>query len=269
MVSASIRSRTFRERKKQEMGVVEYMKTEANRKKLNRQFRRALTQTKHHDPVFIDVKTHMIFRHPFTMVISGPSGCGKTDFVKTLLFNRKQMFDVDFPEIVWHYGIAQKTHDEIRKIAPKIKFIQGLPDEEELAKNVKPKLLILDDLMKETHGDVVGGIFTRRSHHNNFSVIYIVQNLFPNQGKGKGEQRDISLNTKYIVLFKSPRDGLQPIILGTQMGRTKFISEAYRLSTRMAHGYLMLDFTQEVDDRLRVRTRIFPQDPKKIVFTED
>jgi hypothetical protein len=214
----------------------------------------------------IDIKAPMVFKHPFSKLIAGPSGSGKTMYLLTLLYNLKKMVDVKFKKIIWHYGVKQSAHEEAKKILPKIQFIEGLPKDEDLAQNKEPMLLIIDDLMKETQGDIVGGLFTRRSHHNSISCMYFLQNLFPNQGKGKGEQRDISLNAKYMVLFKNPRDGMQPIILGSQMGKAKFISECFRKATERPHGYLMLDFTQQADDDLRVRTRIFPQDEKNIVF---
>ena len=64
--------------------------------------------------------------------------------------------------------------------------------------NAKRKLLILDDLMRESSSDVILDLFTKGSHHN-ISVIFVAQNVFL---KGKA-QRDISLNTKYLVLLKT------------------------------------------------------------------
>jgi len=264
MVSSKDRSKSYRIRKTKKLGQIEFNKREAQRKKEKRRFYRQLFK----DVVIPCEKTYVVLKHPFTMLINGPSGSGKSEFVRNLLYNRYLMFDTDFDSIEWNYGVAQKTHNEIKDMVPDIKFSEGLPDDKELSKNTKPKLLILDDLMKETQGDIVGSIFTKRSHHNNMSVIYLVQNLFANQGKGKGEQRDISLNTKYMVLFKNPRDGMQPQILGSQMGKPKFIAEAYKKATLKPHGYLFLDFTQNGDDKLRVRTLIFPQDEKNIIFTE-
>ena len=65
----------------------------------------------------------------------------------------------------------------------------------------KRRLVILDDLMSEAD-DRVTKLFTKGSHHRNISVMFIVQNLF---GKNK-EQRTISLNSHYLVVFKNPRD---------------------------------------------------------------
>ena len=62
-------------------------------------------------------------------------------------------------------------------------------------------LIILDDLMDETD-QRVASLFTKKSHHRNISVMYIVQNLF-HRGK---HHRTVSLNAHYMVLFKNPKD---------------------------------------------------------------
>ena len=207
------------------------------------------------------IPKYMFFKHPFTMLISGPSGCGKTVFVRKLLQFREQMIDQPLQDIIWCHGITQPLHQELKNEFPIIKFNNGLPDPAILSEN-KPQLVILDDLMNETKGNIVANLFAKWSHHTNTSVIYITQNLFP---KNK-ENRDISLNSKYIVVFKNPRDGQQISFLGTQMGKQKFISEAFQEATVKPHGYLMLDLTQDAKDELRTRTQIFPNDQVNIVF---
>ena len=65
-------------------------------------------------------------------------------------------------------------------------------------------LLVLDDMMDHL-GSGVADLFTKGSHHKNKSVIAVTQNLF-HQSRF---QRTISLNTHYMVLFKSPRHASQ------------------------------------------------------------
>jgi hypothetical protein len=55
-------------------------------------------------------------------------------------------------------------------------FQQGLPDLDNLDPREK-HLIILNDLMDETD-QRVASLFTKKSHHKNISVMYIVQNLF-------------------------------------------------------------------------------------------
>jgi hypothetical protein len=69
-----------------------------------------------------------------------------------------------------------------------VDFHQGLPDLDTLDPREK-HLIILDNLMDETD-QRVASLFTKKSHHRNISVMYIVQNLF-HRGK---HHRTISLN---------------------------------------------------------------------------
>ena len=65
-----------------------------------------------------------------------------------------------------------------------------------------PSLIVLDDLMDSAYSTKVIELFTKGSHHGKISLVLITQNLF-HQGLSS---RDISLNSKYIVVFKNPRD---------------------------------------------------------------
>jgi len=83
--------------------------------------------------------------------------------------------------------------------------------------------------MQETDETVanifVANIFTKGSHHRNVSVVFLAQNLFP-QNKFT---RATSLNAHYIVLFK-----------------------------KEPYSYLLIDLRPEHDEDLRPRTDIFP-----------
>ncbi|KAK7116651.1 hypothetical protein V1264_002290 [Littorina saxatilis] len=153
-------------------------------------------------------------------------------------------------ELIWCYGAWQSGYKEMRHVT----FVEGLPDVEQWT-GTKRRLVIIDDLMSETN-DKVTQLFTKESHHRNLSVMYIVQNLF---GKNK-EQRTISLNSHYLVVFKNPRDASQITHLAKQMypGKLKYVQEAFKDATSMPHGYLLFDLRQESPDHLRLRTKLFP-----------
>jgi hypothetical protein len=89
-------------------------------------------------------------------------------------------------------------------------------------------LIILDDLMDETD-QRVALLFTKKSHHRNISVMYIVQNLF--------HHRTISLNAHYMVLFQNLTDVSQIMALAHQMypRRTQFFLEAFARATAKPH----------------------------------
>jgi hypothetical protein len=98
----------------------------------------------------------------------------------------------------------------------------------------------------------VCGLFTKGSHNRNISVILITKNLF-HQGKFC---RDISLNAKYIVVSKNVHDREQFSHLERQVlpHDSKGLSDAYLNATEEPHGYLVLDLSQDTNDRLRFRT---------------
>lgn len=94
--------------------------------------------------------------------------------------------------------------------------------------------------------------FTRKAHHRNTSVIYITQNIFDRAP----QNRTISLNAHYLVLFKNPCDKPQIEVLSRQLGMSHLTS-AYKEATRVHHGYLMVDLSPQTSDELRLRSLLF------------
>ena len=66
----------------------------------------------------------------------------------------------------------------------------------------------------------------------------------------------------YIVLFKNARNEIQGVNLARQMypGKSAFMIEVFKNATSAPYGYLLIDLKQETDDKLRLRTGIFPGD---------
>lgn len=188
--------------------------------------------------------------HPSNCILAGPTGSGKTVFVKKLIDFK--MFEPMPTHIVYCYGVYQPLFNSMKNVT----FEEGLPSNLGSLRNA---LIIIDDLMTELAGDTrLSNLFTKGSHHRNLSVIFITQNFF-HQGK---EMRNIHLNSHYIVLYKNPRDKSQVTHLARQMfpGKTKAFQEIYQDATAPAYGYLFIDLRPETDERLRMRTGIFPQD---------
>lgn len=190
------------------------------------------------------------FIHPFTKVVAGPTSCGKSVYVEKLITNGLKCTNVDFDEILWCYS---EWHPQIPGLGSKIKYVIGL-DNIERENHIKSRLLVIDDLMRESDSTVVD-LFTKGSHHKNTSVVFITQNVF-HQGKG---QRDISLNAHYMTLFKNPRDAAQIAHLARQIypSDPKFIQDAYKDATSRPHGYLLFDLKQATPDKCRIRTNVF------------
>ena len=143
-----------------------------------------------------------------------------------------------------------------------MRFEEGLPTAAMFDPTTR-NLIVIDDLMAETD-ERVTTLFTKKSHHRNTSVLYLVQNLFP---KNK-ESRTISLNSQYMVVFKNPRDASQMANLARQMypGRGKFVQEAFKDATSVPYGYLLVDLKQDTPEDMRMRTAIFPDDGVQYVY---
>ena len=76
----------------------------------------------------------------------------------------------------------------------------------------KGGLLVLDDVMAEGGEDEEClDLFTKHSHHQNITVLYLCQDMFP---PGK-YAKSISRSAHYIVAFKNLRDqlGMRTLLL--------------------------------------------------------
>jgi hypothetical protein len=115
----------------------------------------------------------------------------------------------------------------------------------------KPTLNVWDEVYSKD-GSV---LFTKGSYHRNISVILIPHNLFL-QGRNA---RELSLNTKYLVLLNNVRDKNQFTYLARQVFHVDRdgLYKAYLDATQRPHGYLVLDLFEDTDDRLRFQTNIF------------
>lgn len=187
------------------------------------------------------------------MIICGPSQAGKTTFTESLINNRGIMFDVP-PRKVHLFTGSQYDKGEREDM----EVYEGLPDSFDM---VNPHdLVILDDLMNEAvNSKVVSNLFTRLVHHLPCTVLMLTQNLF----SGGKENRTRSLNSQYIVLFKSPRDMSQIEYLGRQMypGKRGFLTAVYKDAVNLRpYSYLLLDLHQQTPEELRLRTCILPHE---------
>lgn len=202
--------------------------------------------------------------HPFTMIASGPTSCGKTFFVSRFLKHLDRLCNVHFDRIIVYYAEWQDTYEQGFKPAyGQIEYHEGLPDPKDYSHdNARKKLIIIDDLMRESSNKVVEDLFVRGSHHKSLSIIYLNQNLFH-----KG-QRDISLNANYLVLFKNPRDRAQIFYLARQIypENPKFLQEIYYDATKHSFSYLFIDLKQNTPDELRFRASIFPDDERQYAY---
>lgn len=207
------------------------------------------------------------FIHPSTWVVAGPSQSGKTYFVSKILTSK---LIEPFPtRIVVAYSFYQPAYDQLKSHFPFIEFVKGL--DKNLINSFSQEqnnLFIIDDLMRESgNNDIVADIFTKGAHHASLSTILIVQNIFH---KCK-TLRECSLNTHYIVIFRTPRDETQVRTLSAQMfpNRKNFLPSALEDACKEeTRGYLVLDLRNDTPPEFKVRTRVFPGE-RMIVYKPD
>lgn len=209
----------------------------------------------------------LLMKHPFSAIIAGPSHCGKTYFVKRLIDN-VALIDPIPNKIFYCYSEWQPLFSSFKGV----QFIRDIDELQRLldmrqkgSSDMSRLLVIFDDLMHES-SNFIEKCFTKYSHHNNMSVIFITQNIF------QKNMRTMSLNASYIFIFKNPRDIKQISYLSRQMypsSQSGFLEEAYKDATTQPHGYLMLDLKQNTEDFLRVRSNIFPLETTVIYTPRD
>jgi len=199
-------------------------------------------------------------KFPFNGLVVGSSQSGKSTWVKRFLSHLNEMISgAEISEVVYCYGVAQKSHNELQKlVSVPVRLIEGLPDIDEISSlNSPPKLVILDDLINQLDKST-SDLFLRGSHHRLLSVLLLSQTLF---GSNK-VFRELSLNSHYIVIFSSPRERSQIMTFARQVDpfRVKFIMDAYRDCTSAPYGYMLFDLKQNTDEQLRYCTNIFPDE---------
>ena len=200
------------------------------------------------------------FESPTSIFIAAPSGAGKTFLTQQILKHADGMFKVPPSKIYFCYTMWQNIYTEMQNEIKNIEFYQGLPSMEELndwGVEDGHKILVLDDLMmKGVDSEELIHMMCVGSHHSNFTVMFLLQNVFQ---KGKS-MRTASLNCHYFVLMASKRDSLQIQQLGRQMfpGQTKYFMDAYQKATSKPYGYLLVDINPHTDKSYQLRSNILP-----------
>lgn len=114
--------------------------------------------------------------------------------------------------------------------------------------------LILDDLGRDMNADTAE-IFSVGSHHKSCNVCFVVHNLFDSNKAF----RQISLNTRYLVIMKNPRDSSTIINFARQFdpANGKRLVQIYRNATSQPFTYLFVDLDQKTSEANRLRSNIF------------
>jgi hypothetical protein len=203
------------------------------------------------------------FQIPFCAVIAGQSGSGKTSLLIKILLHQKDLFHPNPASVLYCYGHYNSAIPQLQKMGVTVSV--GIPTDEQIKGLHRPALLLLDDLMMQLNSkrEILADWFTRKSHHENLSIIFLVQNLFE---KSMKIVRD---NSHYIILLNSPSAALQIRSLGQQVfpGNLKFFMSSYKQAVSdKKFGYLLIDLHPVSDSRLRLRTSLFKENDFQTVF---
>uniref|UniRef100_A0A914HR96 Uncharacterized protein n=1 Tax=Globodera rostochiensis TaxID=31243 RepID=A0A914HR96_GLORO len=135
----------------------------------------------------------------------------------------------------------------------------GVPCEEIIKQMPKPLLLIFDDLMLSIDERHLSDLFTKKSHHHNFAVVFVTQNLFERKIKVA------RMSAQYLVLMRAPNSLLSIRNIGVQLfpRQLDFFLDAYRKATARPYGYLLIDMHAASDPMLRLRTNIFKDEQEE------
>ena len=162
-------------------------------------------------------------------------------------------------QILWCFGQWQPLYEDLQKRIQRIEFIQGIPDYLNNAQFIDPSnwnLIIFDDLMTEEKCDQrIADLFTKGSHHRNISIVYLTQNVFP-QDKACS---DIAFNTQYLVLFNNLIDRQQVATLARRIYLSTCVTFMRKFEDAKArpYGYLVLDLKSSSSEQDRLQTDIF------------
>lgn len=220
------------------------------------------------------------FQIPSNMLIVGPTSSGKTTWLKNLIRHKEDYFSSPPQTMLLFYKEHQKAYGDMEKwmregaaddddlsrreeIFPVFKKFKNPPRSKEDWKDIFaayprniPKIVVFDDYLDEV-GPALTYLFTVLTHHHRCFTIFLSQTLFDR----KNDLRTLSINTQYMVLFNNPRDRMSVSQLAKQVfpGKVGLLNQAYRkVTSGRGYGYLLLDFHQRQDDRLRIRSHIFP-----------
>ena len=133
-----------------------------------------------------------------------------------------------------------------------VQFHEGIPTTFHFQKWFpKGILLVLDDLMVEGgEGKELLDLFTKHSHNQNITVLYLCQEMFPPEKY----TTSISRNTHYVIAFKTRRDqiGMRNLLLQAFPTCWQDMMDVYQKVTERPFGYMVLDFHPANDNRERV-----------------
>jgi GTPase SAR1 family protein len=186
-------------------------------------------------------------------LIVGSSSVGKSTFVKNLILNKDQLFEIPPKKI---YYCARSKDSVPEGIEDLVVFIEGLPSDEILENSQKEHtIIVIDDLQTSCFESKAIVQAYQSSRTKNLTLITLIQNLFP---KAKFA-RDITLNTNVFVFFYNPRDLSSINSLSRQItpNQQNLLGKIYQEHVNSAYKYLVVDVSPTTHPLFKFKTNIF------------
>jgi len=132
---------------------------------------------------------------------------------------------------------------------PNIFVHHGIPSDEMIANVPRPFIYVIDDLINDIDPKKLANIFTRESHHQNFTVILLTQCLFHQK------MRIPRTNCHFIFLLRAPNDQLSIRNLANQAfsHEKPLFYSIFSQATSKNFGYLMVTLHPAFPNELRLR----------------
>ena len=209
---------------------------------------------------------------PSCTIIAGPSNSGKTSLLTKILIHKNNLFTTQNLKTILFFNQEQEIYKNwsdsgfINHSQKGIPSISDFQDITNFYSKGNGAIVIFDDLGGEISSNLhfFEHIFVVLSHHLNLTVFLVVHNLF------EKSLRKISLNTNRFIITANYRDKSQIGFLSRQaFPKSKnFLTSVYNhILSSSPYGYLVLDFSQNRSEYLRISTRWFTTE-SVMVFTE-
>lgn len=154
--------------------------------------------------------THQ-FRHPSNIIIGGSTQSGKTYFLMKILKEQERYWDVEKIDTLHvFYREMQDSYLEMKKLMKerggKFEMTEAanFPTADEVTKGkdkTKVNVVVIDDMLAKIgdkrNSDAFTDTFIRVSHHQNISIIVILQDVY-HQNLKTGRR-----NSQYFVFLRS------------------------------------------------------------------
>ena len=204
----------------------------------------------------------MRFKEGATHIICGPSESGKTSRLCSILKLKNQIIEngENTKNIVYYYSVWQSEYDKLNEVFNNVQWINKMPTNEEYVDRIKDhprSICVIDDFQTEINNELVK-IVTVSTRHYNSSCFILLQSLFPPNKLA----RTVSLNAKYIHIFKTPRDLSNLNYLARQLRpfNYRWIIDVYHEVTKNPYSCFLIDVRPNTEEYLRFRSSYLPNE---------